>query len=155
MIETLDKNDRQDAYPTFVYQIETQIDDMTPETFAPVFEILLENGALDVYVTQVLMKKQRPGFLLTVLAKPADKEILEKIILRETTSFGLRSWKINRTILERKIEEFESSLGPVKIKTGVFEDILKRIPEFDDCLKISKKHKIPVWQVYNKIIREL
>ncbi len=92
-----------------VYQIETQIDDMTPETFAPIFDILLENGALDVYVTQVLMKKQRPGFLLTVLAKFVDKETLEKIILRETTTFGLRSWKTDRKILERKIETFESS----------------------------------------------
>ncbi len=138
-----------------VYQIETQIDDMTPETFAPMFNFLLENGALDVYVTQILMKKQRTGFLLTVLAKPADKENLEKIILRETTTFGLRSWKTERKILDRKIEKFESYLGPVKIKIGVFEDIIKKIPEFDDCLKLSKKHKIPVWQVYNKVIGEL
>ena len=138
-----------------VYQIETQIDDMTPETLAPVFEILLENGALDVYITQVLMKKQRAAFLLTVLAKANDKENLEKIILRETTTFGVRSWKVNRKILERKIETFESSLGPIKIKTGKFEDIIKKIPEFDDCLKISKKQKIPVWKIYNKVIGEL
>ena len=152
MIETeIPKSENSDT----VYQIETQIDDMTPETFAPVFEILLENGALDVYVTQVLMKKQRSGFLLTVLAKPTDKENLEKIILRETTTFGLRSWKTERKILERKTETFETTLGSVKIKTGVFEDIEKKIPEFDDCLKLSKKHKIPVWKVYNKVIGEL
>ena len=135
-----------------VYQIETQIDDMTSESLAPVFDILLENGALDVYLTQILMKKQRAGFLLTVLTKLEDKEIFEKIILRETTTFGVRSWLTDRKILERKIDVLETSLGPIKIKTGSFEDILKKIPEFDDCLKISKKYKIPVWQVYNKVL---
>jgi len=153
MIET--ETPKPENSDTFVYQIETQIDDMSPETLAPVFDILLENGALDVYVTQVLMKKQRPGFLLTVLAKFADKEKVERIILRETTTFGVRSWKTDRKILERKVETFESSLGPVKIKIGVFKNILKKVPEFDDCLILAKKNKIPVWQVYNKIIGEL
>jgi len=152
MIETENQKSKISAT---VYQIETQIDDMTPETLAPVFDVLLKNGALDVFINQVLMKKQRAGFLLSVLAKPEDKDKIEKIILRETTTFGVRSWKVDRKVLERKIETFESSLGPVKIKTGVFENITKKIPEFEDCLTLSKKHKIPVWQVYNKVIGEI
>ena len=148
-------NDKQDACPTFIYQIETQIDDMTPETLAPIFDKLLKNGALDVYVTQILMKKQRPGFLLTVLSNPENKTDLEKMILMETTTFGVRSWKIDRTCLDRKIEKFDSSLGTVRVKIGTFDDITKKMPEFDDCLLLSEKYSIPVWRVYNKIIGEI
>jgi len=148
-------NDKQDACPTFIYQIETQIDDMTSETLAPIFDKLLKNGALDVYVTQILMKKQRPGFLLTVLAKPEDKYNLEIMILKETTTFGVRSWIINRTCLDRKIEKFDSSLGTVRVKIGTLDDITKKTPEFADCLILSEKYNIPVWRVYNKIIGEL
>ncbi len=138
-----------------LYQIETQIDDMTAETLAPIFNKLLSAGALDVYLTQILMKKQRPGFLLTVLSDFQNKENLEKIILNETTTFGVRSWKISRVCLDRKIEKFNSSLGTVKIKTGRLGDILKKMPEFDDCLKIAEKLDLPVREVYNKIISEI
>jgi len=150
-----DNNDRQDACPTFIYQMETQIDDMTSETLAPVFDKLLKNGALDVYVTQILMKKQRPGFLLTVLSNSENKNDLEKIILTDTTTFGVRSWKIDRICLDRKIEKFDSSLGTVRVKIGTLDNITKKMPELDDCLLISEKYNIPVWKVYNKIIGEL
>jgi len=149
LIETLEKE------TNCIYQIETQIDDMTPETFAPIFDKLLKNGALDVYVTQILMKKQRPGFLLTVLANPENKNILEKIILNDTTTFGVRCWKVERTCLKRKIEKFNSSLGDVRVKIGVLDNITKIMPEFDDCLILSEKHNIPVWKVYNIIIGEI
>ena len=138
-----------------LYQIETQIDDMTAETLAPIFNKLLSAGALDVYLTQILMKKQRPGFLLTVLSDFQNKENLEKIILNETTTFGVRSWKISRVCLDRKIEKFNSSLGTVKIKTGQLGNIVKKMPEFDDCLKIAEKLDLPVREVYNKIISEI
>ncbi len=147
-------NDKQDACPT-IYQMETQIDDMTSETLAPVFDKLLKNGALDVYVTQILMKKQRPGFLLTVLSNSENKNDLEKIILTDTTTFGVRSWKIDRICLDRKIEKFDSSLGTVRVKIGTLDNITKKMPELDDCLLISEKYNIPVWKVYNKIIGEL
>jgi len=150
-----DNNDRQDACPTFIYQMETQIDDMTSETLAPVFDKLLKNGALDVYVTQILMKKQRPGFLLTVLSNSENKNDLEKIILTDTTTFGVRSWKIDRICLDRKIEKFDSSLGTVRIKIGTLNGMTKKMPEFDDCLILSEKYNIPVWKVYNKIIGEI
>ncbi len=153
LIDALQK-DTGDGVPP-IFQIETQVDDMTAETLSPIFDVLLERGALDVYITQILMKKQRPGFLLTVLAKQEDKIDLEKIILNETTTFGVRSWKINRTCLDRKMEKFNSSLGEVKIKIGTIDGISKKMPEFDDCLKLAKKHKIPVWKVYNKIIGEI
>ena len=149
LIETLETES------DFIYQIETQIDDMTAETLAPVFKKLFKNGALDVYVTQILMKKQRPGFLITVLTNQEYKSRLEKIILNETTTFGVRSWEVNRTCFVRKIEKFTSSLGTVRVKIGVFEDIIKKIPEFDDCMLLAKKNNIPVYKVYNKIIGEI
>ena len=150
LIESIDEKSKDN-----LYQIETQIDDMTAETLAPIFNKLLSAGALDVYLTQILMKKQRPGFLLTVLSDFQNKENLEKIILNETTTFGVRSWKISRVCLDRKIEKFNSSLGTVKIKTGRLGDILKKMPEFDDCLKIAEKLDLPVREVYNKIISEI
>ena len=150
LIESIDEKSKDN-----LYQIETQIDDMTAETLAPIFNKLLSAGALDVYLTQILMKKQRPGFLLTVLSDFQNKENLEKIILNETTTFGVRSWKISRVCLDRKIEKFNSSLGTVKIKTGQLGNIVKKMPEFDDCLKIAEKLDLPVREVYNKIISEI
>ena len=138
-----------------LFQIETQIDDMTAETLAPIFNKLLLEGALDVYLTQILMKKQRPGFLLTVLSNEKNKARLEKIILKETTTFGIRSWEINRLCLDRKIEKFNSSLGQVRIKTGTLGSIIKKMPEFDDCLALAEKLDIPVREVYNKILTEI
>jgi pyridinium-3,5-bisthiocarboxylic acid mononucleotide nickel chelatase len=131
-----------------VFQIETQIDDMTSETLAPIIGSLLQEGALDAWFTQILMKKQRPAVLLSVLADAGQKENLIRFILKNTTTFGCRFWKTDRVILERSFGEVQTKWGKIRTKTGIFGDIEKTLPEFEDCRKIADRADVPLWKVY-------
>ncbi len=132
--------------------IETNIDDMNPQIFEYVIEGLYKAGALDVYLTQVIMKKGRPGIVLTVLCENEKRNDLIKIILRETSTIGLRFYEAKRRILERKIEKV--NIGSEEIKTKVSrlgEDIFKITPEYEDCKRVAKKLGIPLLELMKKI----
>ncbi|MFQ5824120.1 MAG: nickel pincer cofactor biosynthesis protein LarC [bacterium] len=134
-----------------IYTIETNIDDMNPQIYGYVMEKLLQNGALDVYLTNILMKKNRPAIKLTVLSNTEDKEKLIKIILEETTSLGVRIRQENRTILEREIKAVETPFGKVKVKIAKLNgEIVNTMPEYEDCKRIAKEKNIPLKQVYSE-----
>ncbi|MCY4535498.1 MAG: nickel pincer cofactor biosynthesis protein LarC, partial [Bryobacterales bacterium] len=101
-----------------VWVLEANIDDMTPEMAGFAMERLLESGALDVTLTPVQMKKNRPGFTLTVLAAPHDRERLGAMMLAETSTLGLREVSARRRTLPRSWTEVSTSYGPVRIKTS-------------------------------------
>ena len=135
-----------------IYIVETNIDDMNPQFYHHVMKRLFKAGALDVFLTNVIMKKQRPGIKLTVLV---NEDLLEKamdIILKETTTIGVRFTKWGRVALRRESEEIMTEFGKVKFKR-VFndKDILRIYPEYDDCRKIAKKTGIPVHIVYETL----
>lgn len=131
--------------------IETNIDDMNPQVYEYVIERLFKAGALDVYLTQVIMKKGRPGIKLTVLCGNKEKENLMKIILEETTTIGLRFYEAERRTLKREIKEFDTGLGKVRFKVSKFGDEVIRVaPEYEDCKRLAKKLNLPLLEVLKK-----
>jgi uncharacterized protein (TIGR00299 family) protein len=134
--------------------IEANIDDMNPQVYEYVMGRLFKEGALDVFLTQVLMKKGRPGIKLSVICKQTDRELLIKTILKETTTIGLRFYEVNRVVLNRETKLMDTEFGKVKIKfSGLGEEILKATPEYEDCKRIAKKMRIPLIEVMERIIK--
>ena len=132
--------------------IETNIDDMNPQIFEYVMEQLFGAGALDVFLTQIIMKKGRPGVKLTVLCDEKQRDKLSGIILRETSTIGLRFYETKRKVMQREIKTVQSKFGKVRVKTSRSGDaILKTVPEYDDCKKIARKLNIPLIDIIKKI----
>ncbi len=119
--------------------IECNIDDMNPQIYPPLMDRLLEEGALDVYLTPVIMKKGRPGTLLTVLAPENRISPLTEIIMQETTTLGIRINKTGRMKLDREFRSVTLFDKTIRMKLGLKGDkIMKVQPEFEDCLKAAK-----------------
>ena len=136
--------------------IEANIDDMNPEIYGYLFDRLLEEGAHDVYVTPVHMKKGRPGNVLGVLVKPADTETMADLILRETTTIGLRFHRVERRVLERSMGTVTTPFGELRIKVSAHLDgSLKRTPEYEDCARLARTHNVPLLTVYTAAISVL
>ena len=134
--------------------LECNLDDTTPELVGGLFDQLLEAGALDVFTTPVLMKKQRQGILLTVLCLPLDRETMLELIFRESTTFGVRERLEKRTVLERSFTSVETPFGEVRIKVGRRNgEILTASPEIEDCKALARAGGISVKEVYQAAVR--
>lgn len=135
--------------------IETNIDDMNPEIFGFVMERLFEDGALDVIWVPVFMKKGRPGTMVQVICKEADRDTLVQRILSETTALGVRHYRAERTKLARTIKEATTSYGKVRVKEVSGPSGRVSIsPEYEDCKRIALEKKIPLKVVYETILKE-
>ncbi|WP_261133478.1 nickel pincer cofactor biosynthesis protein LarC [Bacillus sp. Marseille-Q3570] len=129
--------------------LECQIDDMTGEAFGYVMEKLFESRALDAYYTPVQMKKNRPGTLLTVLARPTDSVRLEEILLCETSTFGVRKSTWSRIVLERRFEIVETRFGNISVKIGVKNHKVYQVsPEYEEIREAAKKYGKPFEEIY-------
>ncbi|HLH00032.1 MAG TPA: nickel pincer cofactor biosynthesis protein LarC [Bryobacteraceae bacterium] len=126
---------------TTVSVLEANIDDATPQMLGYAMERLIEAGALDVSLESVLMKKNRPGTLLRVIAKPEDREEFAKLIFAETTTLGLRMYSAERRVKARRWQEVETPHGKVRVK--ISEDG-SFAPEYEDCRKIAQELGIPL-----------
>ena len=132
--------------------IETNIDDMNPEIFETVMESLFSAGALDVYFSAIIMKKNRPATKISVLAECGSREKLSKILLTETSSFGVRFYSVDRLILDREIKKLKTPYGLIKIKLGKLDGkIVQASPEFEDCKKLSRAKKLPAKKIYDEV----
>jgi uncharacterized protein (TIGR00299 family) protein len=128
--------------------LQSEIDDMSPQIFGLVMERLYAAGALEVYFASVQMKKNRPGTLLTILARPEQREELSAIVFRETTTIGVRYHEVLRERLERQIVPVKTPLGTVRFKIARLGDtIVNAAPEFEDCLRIASERTVPVKDV--------
>ena len=135
--------------------LETNIDDITGEILGYVQEKLLDAGARDVWFTPIQMKKNRPATLLSTLADADSKDLMTKIILRETTTLGIRVREVERVLADRRIEKFQSSLGEVDVKVKILDGIpISVSPEYEDCKNISKLKSLPLIEVINLIKHE-
>ncbi|MDY6906552.1 MAG: nickel pincer cofactor biosynthesis protein LarC [Thermodesulfobacteriota bacterium] len=134
--------------------VETSIDDMPPEIFGHVIERLFADGALDVYMTPVFMKKNRPGTLLTVLCDAHSRDMIASRIFMETTAIGVRYYRADRQILPRKPVTVSTPFGPVKAKHITLPDGRTRVtPEYDACRAIAAEKDIPIGEVYKAVER--
>lgn len=132
--------------------IESNIDDMNPEWYEVIIEKLLTKGAHDVFLTNILMKKSRPGIKISVLCGETQIEELKEILLTETTSLGLRVNQVEKTFLERKSFLLETRFGEVRIKSSFYNDkLIHQKPEYDDCKKISLEKGMSMEEVFREI----
>ena len=128
-----------------VVVIECEIDDMNPQIFGPLMDTLQAAGALDVFYAAVQMKKNRPGTLVTIIARPADRETLTDVMFRETTTIGVRFTEMQRECLDRESVEVSTPLGRVRFKVARRNGrILNAQPEFGDIARIAAERGVPI-----------
>ena len=137
-----------DTTDSSVVVLECEIDDMNPQIFGVVMDRLYAAGALEVFYVPVQMKKNRPGTLLTVVARPGLRAALSAIIFKETTTIGLRYSEVDRECLVREHANVETAVGTVRMKLAWREGkLVNAVPEFDDCAKLAAAHDLPVKEV--------
>jgi len=134
--------------------IETNIDDMNPEFYDYIMDQLFSQGALDVFLTPVQMKKNRPAHMLSIIVYEQNlKEILE-VLFSESTTLGIRIREIKRLRLAQQNFIAETKYGKIKVKVGMFKGEIKNIaPEYEDCKKMAKQHKVPLKEVYDEAMK--
>lgn len=132
--------------------IECNIDDMNPELYEHVMEKLFNNGALDTYLSSIIMKKSRPGNILSVLCRPdKEKEIIE-ILFKETTTLGVRKYSVDKFNLKRDFKKIKTKYGEITVKTAYYNDKIIRVkPEYEECKRIAKEKNISIQEIYNEI----
>ena len=132
--------------------IETNLDDLVPEHFDYLMDRLFEGGALDVSLQHLQMKKNRPGFLVRVLARPADRDSLARILFAESTAIGVRTSEWDRLLLERKTVRLKMKLGSVRVKVIRGPDgRIQYSPEYDDCKRMAMKSGLALREVVQRV----
>ena len=149
-----------DAIPNIasdeMWIVETNIDNMSGEVLGYVMEKLFEAGAVDAYFTPIQMKKGRPGIIISAIVAELSLSAVELVFFNQTTTFGIRKYKVARTVLTREFKEIDSQFGKIKIKIGKYNgDIKSFSPEYEDCKRIAEERGVPLKQVYSIISKEL
>ena len=135
--------------------IETNIDDMNPEIYGYVQERLFAAGAADVWYQPIQMKKNRPGVMLSVLCSADREDVVAGVLLRETSTLGVRVSSVSRHEAQRESLEFESSLGPAAVKIKRLPGEPPRVaPEYEACRRIAETREMPLAEVYRIVERE-
>lgn len=140
----------ENLYDTAVV-METNVDDCSGELLGYLQELLLENGALDAVYRPILMKKSRPAYQLQVICHRNAREKLENIIFRETTTIGIRTYPVQRTILERRIENIDTPYGTIRTKVCRFKGENMFYPEYEDVKKCCRK----TGKAFNEIMKSV
>jgi len=139
-----------------ILQIETNIDDMDPTAFPKIIAKLIKAGALDAYITPILMKKDRQAFSLNVLCQPSLKDKILEAIFTLTTTFGVRIYLVPREKLLRKYVSVNTHYGKARVKVGsIGSKTVTVSPEYEDYKKLAKKHHIPIQKAYQAVINNL
>ena len=131
------------------------LDDMTPEKIGFVTELLMEEGAFDVYTTNIQMKKNRPAVMLTCMCAKEDREKFLTLILKHTTTLGVREYTCKRYGLKREIREVETIYGTVRVKAASGYGVAKEKPEYEDMARIAKEKKISLAEIEKEVYKNL
>ena len=146
----------QDTFPQReeMLVIETNIDDMNPQLYDHVMDRLFAAGARDVFLSSIQMKKNRPATLLSVICEPLRRDAIEKTLFQETSTIGVRSYPVSRTILRRESKTIKTRYGDVTVKIVEQPDGRKRAtPEYDDLKRIATAKKLPIKQLHDEVMR--
>jgi pyridinium-3,5-bisthiocarboxylic acid mononucleotide nickel chelatase len=140
--------------PERLIEIEATIDDMSPELLGAAIEKIRETGAAEAFFSSVQMKKSRPGILLTTLCRPDQLAEVQEIILRHTSTFGVRYREVDRLALDRTFVSVTTPYGTLAIKLGMLRgEVIQVAPEFEDCRKAAEKAGIPIKTVYDAALQ--
>jgi uncharacterized protein (TIGR00299 family) protein len=130
-------------------QLETNIDDMNPQFYGYLMEKLFAAGARDVYLTPIQMKKNRPGTLLAVIALRRDEAALAELLLRESTTLGLRVQAIERYAAQREFKKIKTAYGTLTVKQKVLNGkAIQSVPEYDECVRLAKDSNVSLAEIY-------
>ena len=136
--------------------LETNLDDLNAEILGNLMEKALAAGALDVFHTPIQMKKNRPGVLLTVLCAEADTDRFMEMLVRETSTFGVRRYAAERRKLRREFVTVQTPHGAVTVKVGRLDGkVLQAAPEFESCRKLAEQAKVPLKEIYEAALRAI
>jgi pyridinium-3,5-bisthiocarboxylic acid mononucleotide nickel chelatase len=128
--------------------LDFEIDDMNPQIFGALMDRLYAEGALEVFYAPVQMKKNRPGTLVTIVARPADRDRLAGVVFRETTTIGLRHQEVERECLERESRTVDTPVGPIRFKIARRRgEVVNFAPEFDDCARAAAERGLSIKDV--------
>ena len=131
-----------------VWVIEATLDDTTPEACGYAMERLMDAGALDAYATPIQMKKSRPAIMLCAVVKDEARAVVEDVFFRETTTFGVRRYRVDRVKLARESVAVETPYGPVGVKVGRRKgEIVTVSPEYEDCRRVAVAKNVPLREV--------
>ncbi len=143
-----------DPTPKTICVLETNIDDLSPEMFELTMERLFEAGALDVFLTPIQMKKNRPGHIMTVLCSVETQSKIAQVVMRETGTFGVRTREQKRYTLTRSWQSVETPFGTVRLKIGRWHgEVIATSPEYADCKAAAIAHNVPLREVYRAAMR--
>ena len=135
--------------------LETNIDDLNPQTYDHVSRRLFVAGALDVWMTPAQMKKQRPGVLFSILCEIQKSEDLTSILFEEGVTLGVRRSTIERMSLPREIVKVKTQYGPIHVKIARFHGhIVRIVPEYDDCVRLAQLHRVSIQTIMHAVISE-
>ncbi len=136
----------------FLWEVSANLDDLTGERAGYLLDRLLQAGALDAWITQILMKKGRPGLLVSALAREGERGRVEEVILRETSTLGLRRVRVERTRLPRRVEVLETPLGPLRCKVRLLPGGGEEwSPEQDDLERIAREKGLSFPEVLERV----
>ncbi len=130
-----------------VCELTCNLDDMTPEEIGFAYDILFANGALDVYVTSVHMKKNRPGYVFTCMCKTSDKEKMMELMFKHLSTLGIRESSCIRHALKRKVEALETPYGSVRKKQSYGYHVQKEKFEYEDLARIAKENGLSIQEI--------
>ncbi|MEN6623881.1 MAG: nickel pincer cofactor biosynthesis protein LarC [Smithella sp.] len=130
--------------------LECNIDDMNPEMYEDVMDALLAKGAYDVFLTPLIMKKSRPAIKISVLCSEENRQVMEEILWRRTSTFGLRFQRVDRSILKRDFSTISTKFGDVAIKNGYLKGRkIKSKPEYEDCRRLARANAVNIKEIYD------
>jgi hypothetical protein len=143
----------QDEETKEAYLIECNIDDMNPEMYESAVEMLFEKGALDVYLTPIIMKKSRPAVTISIICDSEHRRGIEEALWLRTTTFGLRMNKISKHMLKRDISTVTTKYGPLSVKNGYLRgDRIKWKLEYEDAKRLAKEKGVSIKAIYDSLL---
>lgn len=136
--------------------IETNIDDMNPQIYEHLIERLMQSGAHDAYLTPIIMKKGRPGILLSVLTGEERIDPITDLLFHETTSIGVRVHQVGRKKLQREVRSIETRFGTVRVKMSTRGgEVLTATPEYEDCKRLAEEKQVPLKIILDEVKKQI
>ena len=150
------KSSDQDVITEEALMLECNLDDMNPESFSHVMDLLFEAGAADVFIIPMVMKKSRPGHLLSVLCNRDKVDEMKEILFRETSSIGLREYSLKKNMLRREIIVVKTRYGDVELKRSYWKGrVVSEKPEFEQCSHLAREHGVALKEIQKEVIKKL
>jgi uncharacterized protein (TIGR00299 family) protein len=131
--------------------VESNIDDMNPEIYPYTMEKILKAGAKDVFLSNIIMKKGRPGIKISVITDFSLQSNIEKILFENTTTIGIRKYQINRTVLPRTNKTIKTKFGKLKVKVIEINGNKRLHPEYEECRKLADEKGINILEIYRVV----